>query len=114
MIDLDERRTLLLPVLLEEPLAADAVRHADHGERPIGEMRQHVRRDLRAVAQEIALGERRLLQRRIRRPVDAIEIREADRVRSTASVIVVFGLASCATMSSIGPSGVGGGGWRRG
>ena len=87
---LDERRTLLLPVLLEESLAADAVRHADHGERPIGKMRQHVRRDLRAVAQEIALGERRLLQRRIRRPVDAIEMREADPVRSTASVIAVF------------------------
>ena len=65
---------LLLPVLLEEALAADAVGHADHRERPIGEMRQHVRRHLREVAQQVALGERRLLERRVRRPVDAIEI----------------------------------------
>ena len=79
---LDERRPLLLPVLLEEALAADAVGHADHRQRTIGEMRQHVRRDLREVAQQIALGERRLLQRRIGGPVDAIEMRERDAVRS--------------------------------
>jgi hypothetical protein len=42
-----ERRALLRPVLLEEALAADAFGHADHGERPVGEVRQHVRRDLR-------------------------------------------------------------------
>ena len=79
---LDELRPLLLPVLLEEALPADAVGHADHGERTIGEMRQHERRDLREVAQQVALGERRLLQRRIRGPVDAVEMREADLVRA--------------------------------
>ena len=52
---------LLLPVLLEEALAADAVGHADHRERPVGEVRQDERRDLREVAQQVALGERRLL-----------------------------------------------------
>ena len=63
VIGLDERRPLLLPVLLEEALAVDAVGHADHRQRPVGEMRQHVRRHLREVAQQVALGERRLLQR---------------------------------------------------
>ena len=58
---LDERRPLLLPVLLEEALAVDAVGHADHGQRPVGEVRQHERRDLREVAQQVALGQRRLL-----------------------------------------------------
>ena len=53
---LDERRPLLLPVLLIEALAMDAVGHADHGERPIGEMRQHARRYLREIAQQVPLG----------------------------------------------------------
>ena len=72
----------LLPVLLEEALAADAVGHADHRQRAVGEMRQHVRRHLREIAQQVALGERRLLQRRIRGPVDAVEVRQLDRVRA--------------------------------
>ena len=76
----DEVGPLLLPVLLEEPLAADAVGHADHRQRPIGEVRQHVRRHLREVAQQVALGERRLVLRRIGRPVDAIEMGERDAV----------------------------------
>jgi hypothetical protein len=46
------------------------------------EMWQDVGRHLREVAQEIALGERGLPQRWIRGPVDAIEVREADAVRS--------------------------------
>ncbi len=75
---LDELRLRLLPVLLEEALTVDAVGHADHRQRPVGQMRQDVRRDLREVAQQIALGQRRLLQRRIRGPVDAIEMRERD------------------------------------
>ena len=79
---LDELRPLLLPVLLEKPLPPDAVGHADHRERAIGEMRQHVGRNLREVAQQVALGERRLLERRIRGPVDAIEVRKADPVRA--------------------------------
>ena len=82
MIDLDERRPLLLPVLLEEALAADAVGHADHRERAVGEMRQHVRRDLREVDEQVALGERRLLARRVRGPVHAIEVGELDPVRA--------------------------------
>ena len=60
----------------------DAVGHADHGERPVGEMRQDVGRHLREVAQQVALGERRLLQRRIGGPVDAIEVGEVDPVRA--------------------------------
>ena len=79
---LDERRPLLLPVLLEEALAADAVGHADHRQRAVGEVRQHVRRDLREIAQQVALGERRLLQRRVGGPVDAIEVRELDPMRA--------------------------------
>ena len=59
---LDELRPLLLPVLLEESLAADPVGHADHRQRAVGKMRQHVRRDLREVAEQVALGERRLLR----------------------------------------------------
>ena len=78
---LDERRSLLLPVLLEEPLPADPVGHADHGQRTIGEMRQDERRDLSEIAQQVSLGERGLLERRIRRPVNAIEVRQANPVR---------------------------------
>ena len=39
---LHELRPLLAPVLLEEPLAADALGHPDHRERPVPEMRQQV------------------------------------------------------------------------
>ena len=41
-----------------------------------------VRRHLREVAQQVALGERGLLQRRVRGPVDAVEVRELDAVRA--------------------------------
>ncbi len=78
---LHERRLLLLPVLLVEALPADAVGHADHRERPVREMRQHERRDAGEVAQQVALGERGLLERRIGRPVDAVEMRQADAVQ---------------------------------
>ena len=77
---LDELRPLLVPVLLVEALAADAVGHADHGERAVGEVRQHERRHLREVAQQVALGQRRLLERRVGRPVDAVEMGELERV----------------------------------
>jgi bifunctional non-homologous end joining protein LigD len=50
-------------VLLEEALAADARRHADHGERPVAQVRDHERSHLREVADEVALRERRLLER---------------------------------------------------
>ncbi len=40
-----ELRQLLLPVLLIEALAVDALGHADHGERPVLEVRQHEARD---------------------------------------------------------------------
>ena len=83
---LDEVGALLLPVLLEEALSADAVGHADHRQRPIGQVRQHERRDLREVAQQVALGQRRLLQRRVGRPVDAVEVGEADAVRADGEV----------------------------
>ncbi len=72
----------LFPVLLEEALPGDAVGHADHRQRPVGEMRQHVRRHLREVAQQVALGQRRLLHRRIGWPVDAVEVRQVDLVRA--------------------------------
>src|SRR5690606_42110527 len=49
-------RQLVLPMLLEEALAVNPVRHADHGERAVGEMRQHVRRNLREIPEEVALG----------------------------------------------------------
>ena len=69
-----ELRPRLLPVLLEEALAADAVGHADHRERPVGQVREDVRRHLGEVAQQVALGDRRLLEAGIRWPVDAIEV----------------------------------------
>jgi hypothetical protein len=53
-------------------------RHADHRERAVGDVRQHQRRHLREVAQQVALGERRLLQGLAGGPVDAIEVRQAD------------------------------------
>ena len=79
---LDEVRPLLLPVLLEETLAADAVGHADHREWTVGQVRQDVGRDLCAVDQEVALGVRGKRARRIRGPVDAIEVGELDPVRA--------------------------------
>ncbi len=72
----------LLPVLLEEALPVDAVGHADHRQRPVGQMRQHERRDLRQIAQQVALGERRLLQCRVGRPVDAVQMRQLDLRRA--------------------------------
>src|SRR4030081_4157104 len=90
---LDESGALLLPVLLEEALPVDAVGHADHRQRAIGEMRKDVRRYLGEIAQQVALGQRRLLQRRVRRPVDAIQMRQADLMRadrkSEARLLVV-------------------------
>jgi hypothetical protein len=77
---LDEIGLLLVPMLLEEALPVDARGHADHRERTIGEVRQDARRHLREIAQQVALGERRLLQRRIRGPVDAIQVRDLDLV----------------------------------
>src|SRR5258708_4387486 len=78
---LDEAGSLLLPVLLEKALSVYPVGHADHGERAIREMRQHERRYLREVTEQIAFGQRGLLQRGIGRPIDAIEVREADLMR---------------------------------
>jgi hypothetical protein len=43
-------------------------------------MRQDVRRHLREIDQQVALGQRRLLQRRVGWPVDAIEVCELDPV----------------------------------
>ncbi len=45
-------------------------------------MRQHVRRDLGEIDEEVALGERGQLARRVGRPVDAIEIGEPDALRA--------------------------------
>src|SRR4026208_764224 len=60
-------------MLLEETLSRYPVGHADHGERAIRQMRQDEGRDLGKVAQQVALGKRRLPERWIRGPVDAGE-----------------------------------------
>ena len=85
----DKLRLRLLPVFLEEALAADAFRHADHGQRPLGEMREDVRRHLREIAQQIALGQRRLLERLVFGPVDTVEVRELELVRPDGEVELV-------------------------
>ncbi len=38
---LGEPGKIVIPVFLEKALPADALGHADHGERPVGEMRKH-------------------------------------------------------------------------
>jgi len=58
----------------------DPVGHADHGERTILEVRQDERRHLREIAQQVALGQRRLLERRVGGPVHPVEVREPDLV----------------------------------
>jgi hypothetical protein len=68
-------------MLLEEPLPANPIGHADHRERPVGEVRQHVRRHLREISQQVAFRERRLLQPLVLRPVHPIEIGELHLVR---------------------------------
>ena len=78
---LDELRQRLCPVLLKETLAMDALGHADHGERAIGQVRQHEARDARQVGDEVALGDRRL-PRRLRGPVDTVEVGELDARRA--------------------------------
>ena len=55
-----KRWLLLLPVFLKEALTVNAVRHPDHRQRPVRQMRQDERRHLREVAQQVALGDRRL------------------------------------------------------
>src|SRR5215470_8568649 len=72
----DELRQRLRPVLLEEALTVDALGHADHGEWPVGKVRQHEAAHTRKVAQEVALG-RRWAARPRRRPVDAVEVAQA-------------------------------------
>ena len=79
---LDEIRPFLRPVFLEKPLAADAVGHADHRQRSIGQVRQHAGRNLCEVGHQIALGERGKALRRIGRPVDAIEVSEPDAMHA--------------------------------
>ena len=71
---------LLLPVFLEKALTVDAVRHPDHRQRTVRQMRQDERRYLREVAQQVPFGQRRLAQCRIGRPVDAIEVGQLQRV----------------------------------
>src|SRR5262245_34239849 len=65
-------------MLLEETLTVDSLRHADHGQGPVGEVRQHEAAHARQITQEIALGGR--LRPRSARgwPVDAVEIAEGD------------------------------------
>ena len=55
LIVLDELRQRLLPVFLEEPLAVDTLGHADHRQRPVAQVRQHVRRDAGEIADQVAL-----------------------------------------------------------
>ena len=43
-------------------------------------MRQHELRDLREITQQVALGERRLLERGIGGPIHAVKMRESDLV----------------------------------
>src|SRR5688500_5089109 len=76
----DELRLLLIPMLLEKALAMDAVRHANHGERAVGEMRQDERRYLREVTQQVSLGVRRLLEGGLGRPVNAVQVGKANLV----------------------------------
>ncbi len=71
-----------LPVFLEKALAGDAFRHADHRQRAVGEVRQQIRRNLRQVAQQIALGQCRLLERFVGGPVHAVEMGQPDAVRA--------------------------------
>jgi hypothetical protein len=55
----DELGALLVPMLLEKPFAADPFWHADHRQRPVPQVRQHVRRNAGEVTQIIALGDSR-------------------------------------------------------
>jgi len=66
---LGELRQLLLPVLLEKTLPADTVRHPDHRQRSVGQCGSIKGETCVKVAQQIALGQRGLLQGCIRRPV---------------------------------------------
>src|SRR5262245_28671375 len=91
----------LAPVLLEEALAVDALGHADHRERPILEMRQHVGRDAREIANQVALGDFRMPRALVAGPVDAIEICQAD-FRPAGGVVRPFrGFSSCCRTSPI-------------
>ncbi len=74
----------LLPVLLEEALPVDTLRHSDHRQRPVLQMRDHVGRDTGEVAQEIALGDLGLAG--TGGPVHAVETRQADLVAGNCEV----------------------------
>jgi hypothetical protein len=56
----------------------NALGHADHGERPILQMRQHETPDACQIAQMIALGDRGLFRGLVGRPVLAVQIGEPD------------------------------------
>src|SRR5690606_7040134 len=75
---LDELRQSLLPVLLEEALTVYAVRHADHGQGSVRQMRQHPRRHASEITNVIAFRDLPEPTIRIGRPVHTIKIRELD------------------------------------
>src|SRR5262245_40202869 len=86
----DELRPLLFPMLLVETLSRDAFWHAYHRQRTVSEMRYDEGRHLREIAQQIAFRQRRLLERRISRPVHTIEMRKADAMGTDGQRKVVF------------------------
>ena len=73
---LRERRQVVLPTLLVEAPAVDAVRVACHRQRPVPQVRQQVRRDPRVVAEHVALRHRRAALRL--RPEHLVHVRHGD------------------------------------
>jgi hypothetical protein len=77
---LDEWRERHFPVLLQHPPANDAFRPAEQCQRSVAQVRQHQRRNLDEIAQQVALGDGRLARVGGSRPIDAIEMRQRDRM----------------------------------
>src|SRR5215471_18811950 len=65
-------------MLLEETLAVDSLRHADHGQGPVGEVRQHEAAHARQITQKITLGGRPRARAARGWPVDTVEIAQGD------------------------------------
>ena len=73
-------QSLTVADLNQHPSAADAFRPAEQCQRSVAQVRQHQRRNLDEIAQQVALGDGRLARVGGSRPIDAVEMRQRDRM----------------------------------
>ena len=111
---LDEIRQPDFPVLHQHAPPGDALGPAEERQRPVARMFEKGRRHAEQVAQEVPLGDCRLLERGNGGPVDAIQMRDLDLVAADVPAApATFGCALPEVRYRIGYSGAKRSEWRR-